>query len=306
MTFRPVPILPDLAGPRKGVVLPFLLVALIWGSTWFVIKDQIRAAPPGWTVTWRFLLAGAGMFALARWRGDSLRLPPGARRIAVLVGLAQFCGNFQFVYRAEHWLTSGLVAVIYALLMVPNALIARAVHGHRLSARFLAGSAVAIGGIALLLVHELAMAPAGAAIGPGIAFALAGLLCASLANVAQGSPSLGPVPATSLLAWAMAWGTLANAGLALLLEGPPPPDPGLRYWAGIAYLALAGSVVAFPLYFLLIRRLGAGRAAYNGVAVPVVAMGLSTLLEGYRWTMLAALGAALALAGLLIALSRRA
>ena len=76
-----------------------------------------------------------------------------------------------------------------------------------------------------------------------------------------------------------------------------------QYLAGTAYLAIAGSVVTFPLYFMLIRQLGAGRAAYNGVAVPVVAMALSTVFEGYRWSTLTIGGAVLALAGLLIALS---
>ena len=72
-----------------------------------------------------------------------------------------------------------------------------------------------------------------------------------------------------------------------------------------AYLALVGSVLTFPFYFALIRDWGPGKAAYNGVAVPVVAMALSTLFEGYRWTALAAAGASLAMAGLLIALSDR-
>jgi drug/metabolite transporter (DMT)-like permease len=73
----------------------------------------------------------------------------------------------------------------------------------------------------------------------------------------------------------------------------------------VAYLAIIGSVVTFPLYFALIRDIGPGRAAYNGVLVPVVAMGLSTLFEGYRWTLLAGAGAALAMAGLVVALRAR-
>ena len=92
---------------------------------------------------------------------------------------------------------------------------------------------------------------------------------------------------------------------AWVTAGPPQWEPRLGYFAGIAYLALIGSVATFPLYFNLIRELGPGRAAYNGVAVPVVAMGLSTLFEGYRWTLLAAGGGALALAGLIVALRAR-
>jgi drug/metabolite transporter (DMT)-like permease len=74
------------------------------------------------------------------------------------------------------------------------------------------------------------------------------------------------------------------------------------YWAGTAYLALAGSVVTFPLYYRLIREIGAGRAAYHNVLVVIVAMLLSTLLEGYRWSALAVAGSVLALIGLMVAL----
>jgi drug/metabolite transporter (DMT)-like permease len=89
------------------------------------------------------------------------------------------------------------------------------------------------------------------------------------------------------------------------MSGPPtlPADP--RFWAGTAYLAIAGSVVTFPLYFGLVRTIGAGKAAYNGVVVVVLAMVLSTLLEGYNWTPLAVAGSMLALAGLVVALRAR-
>jgi drug/metabolite transporter (DMT)-like permease len=77
------------------------------------------------------------------------------------------------------------------------------------------------------------------------------------------------------------------------------------YWAGTAYLAIAGSVVTFPLYYTIIREIGPGRAGYNGVAVIVIAMLISTVFEGYRWSLLAATGATLATVGLIVALSAR-
>jgi len=285
------------------MIAAFVFVALIWGSTWIVIKDQISTVPPGWTIAWRFAVATCGCFLLAAARRESLRLPPGVQGYALLIGLLQFCGNFQFVYRAEGYITSGVVAILYALLMVPNALLARAFLAQPLTRRFLAGSAVALAGIGLLLLQEMRAAPAQASVGLGIAFACAGLACASLVNVLQGAGAIRAVPAVPLLAWSMLWGTLIDAGLALVLDGAPTLDPRPRYWGGVVYLGLIGSVLTFPLYFELIRRWGAGRAAYNGVATPVIAMLLSTLFEGYRWSLLAAGGAGLAMAGLLIALS---
>lgn len=294
---------------RPAIALPFLLVALIWGSTWFVIKDQLAAAPPVWSVAYRFAIAGAGMFLLARLSGHGLGLTRAGHAFALAIGLTQFFLNYNLVYEAELHLTSGIVAVLYGLLMLPNALLARAFLGERVTPRFLAGSLVALAGIALLLVHEAREAPPAGPntirIGFGVWLTAIGILAASAANVLQALKAARRDSLLVLLAWAMLWGTLADAALAWAMAGPPVFPASPRYWGGVAYLAILGSVVTFPLYFRLVRDLGPGRAAYNGVLVVVVAMVLSTLFEGYRWSILALLGSALALAGMVIALRGR-
>ena len=288
-----------------AIVAGFVLVTLIWGSTWLVIKHQLGTVPPSWSVTYRFVLASVAAFALAAARGDRLRLGRAGLRLSALIGLLQFAGNFQFVYRAEQHLTSGVVAVLFALLMVPNALMASAFLGQRLTRRFLAGSAIALAGIALLLVHEARDAPVGGHVLLGTVLTLCGLCCASGANVLQATQEARRHSPAALLAWAMLWGALADFAYAWITVGPPVIDTRPGYLLGTAYLALAGSVVTFPIYSILLRTLGPGRAAYSSVAIPVVAMGLSTLFEGYRWSALPAGGAALAMAGLLVALNAR-
>lgn len=294
------------ARPSPRAIGAFLLITLIWGSTWLVIKDQIGALAPSWAVTYRFVLAAAGMFALAAVKRERLVLAPVALGFAALFGLLQFFGNFQFVYRAEQHITSGLVAVIFALLLVPNTLLSRLFVGTQVSSRFVTGSLIALTGIALLILHEYRAAPAGGgAVLIGIGLTLMGVLCASISNVMQASQLARRSSALVVIAWAMAFGAAADAGYAWFTAGPPPLDLGFRSLLGITYLALMGSVVTFPLYFALIRDWGPGPAAYSSVLIPVVAMGLSTLFEGYDWSALAAGGATLAMAGLIIALSPR-
>lgn len=287
---------------RPQVALPFLLVALIWGSTWIVIKDQLGPVPPSWSVTYRFAVAAVGMFVLAAVSRRGLGMSRQGHMLAMAIGLAQFCLNFNLVYRAEQHLTSGIVAVLYGLLMLPNAIFGRIFLGQAITRRFLAGSLIGLGGIALLLVHEAAEAPPSGKVALGVLLTTLGLLSASTANVLQATKAAQRTPLLTLLAWAMLWGTLADATVAWAMTGPPVLPESPRYWGGVAYLAIIGSVVTFPLYFRLIRDLGPGRAAYNGVLVPVVAMAISTLFEGYRWSALPALGAVLALVGMVIAL----
>ena len=292
---------------RTSIVVPFALTALIWGSTWWTITTQIGPengnVPAAWSVTYRFVIATPAMALVALLMGSSLRMGAKAHRLAILIGLTQFCGNYMFVYEAERHLTSGIVALLLGLLLVPNAALGWLLLGQRVSARFVIGSLLAIAGMALLLVNEARVAPAGGNVWLGVALASGGLLAAAVANVVQANETGRSVPMASLLAWSMAYGVVIDAGMAWALHGPPvlPRDP--IYWAGAAYLALAGSVVTFPLYFKLVRDIGAGRAAYNSIVVVVLAMGLSTLLEGYRWTPLAIAGSMLALAGLLVALT---
>ncbi len=290
---------------RPGILIPFVLCALIWGSTWFVIKDQLAAAPHSWSVAWRFIIAAIGMALLVKLRGQSFRLTPEGQIFAALFGLMQFCLNFNLLYRAETHLTSGLVAVLFAILLLPNALFARIFLGHKVTPRFLAGTVVAMAGIALLLLNEARIAPPNGKVGFGIMLSVGAILAASIANVMQVSTLGRRQPILPLLAWAMIWGALGDCAYAWAISGPPVLPLDARYLAGVGFLGIMGSVVTFPLYIHLIRELGAGRAAYNGVAVPIVAMGLSTLFEGYRWSLLAAVGAVLALLGMMIALRAR-
>ncbi len=290
---------------RPAIAIPFVLVALIWGSTWFVIKGQIGEVSAHWAVAYRFALATPGMFGLALAIRLPLAMPRPAHWLALAMGLFQFCGNYSFVYTAELHLTSGIVALLIGLMLVPNAVLGLLLLGQPITRRFVVGSAIAIAGIALLLVNEGQVAPIGGNVALGAALALLAMLAASIANVIQAGPAGKDVPLVTLLAWAMLYGTLFDGGLAWLIDGPPVLPRDGAYWLGTAWLALIGSVVTFPLYYDLVRKLGAGRAAYNGVLVVVIAMVISTLLEGYQWTPLAIGGAALSLAGLVVALRAR-
>ena len=293
---------PSLLAPR--VLVPFLVATIVWGSTWLVIADQLGVVPPSWSIAYRFAFGAATMFIWAVLTRSPFAIGWAGQAFALLFGFAQFVLNFNFVYRAEAYVTSGLVAVVFALLLVPNAILARVFLKAPLSTRFLAGSGVALLGVAMLIAQELRSDAA--SIGEtalGFAFTLLGVLSASVANVMQGSERSRTMPMAATLAWAMLWGTLLNAGFALATTGAPVFETRATYWLGTAYLGVFASAVAFTCYFSVIRVIGPARAAYSSVLTPIIAMLLSTLFEDYRWTVLAAAGGVVALIGLLIAFS---
>lgn len=295
----------SLFAPRN--LAAFLLVSFIWGGTWLVIRDQISSVPPSWSIAWRFVVAAAGMFVLAKLRGEPLALPREGWRWAGLLGLFQFSLNFTFVYHAEHFVTSGLVAVMFALLVVPNAVLGKLLLGQEIRREFVLGSAIAAIGVAMLFAQEYRASPA--TLGEvllGAGLTVGGILSASLANIVQAMEGAKRLPLLTLLAWSMVAGVVINVAYALIAEGPPQFDTRPGYALGVVYLGIMGSVVTFPLYYGLVRKVGAGTAAYSSVIVPVVAMVLSTLFEGYVWGPLPAAGALVTLAGMVVAMRGRA
>ena len=289
----------------RSVTLPFIIFTAIWGSTWMVIRSQLGPVPPQWSVTYRFVVAAIAMAAIAAWKGESLRIGRNGAAAAAFLGLTQFCVNFNAVYLAERNITSGVVATVFALLLIPATLLGWALLGHRPSRRFAWSSLVAVVGILLLFVHELQEHPADSGrIAAGIALTLAGMLGAAIANVMQARPEIRRFPLFALLAWSMGTGALIDALIAWAMTGPPAFDPRPAYWLGVLYLALFASVLTFSLYYPVVRKIGPAKASYSSVIVPIIAMGFSTWLEDYRWTALTVSGALLALGGMAAALRR--
>lgn len=302
-----------MSGPHAGtsridasIVIPFIIFTAIWGSTWIIIRDQVGSVPPQWSVAYRFMIAAVAMALVAKWKGQSLKMDRGGLIAATVLGVTQFSLNFNSVYAAEQFITSGVVATVFAILLIPNSLLAWAFLDQKPNRRFLAAGLVAVCGVGLLFLNELSSSPvSNQHIAIGLGLTLLGLMGASSANVYQAGKEARRHPLLALLAWSMAIGAIIDCILAFIIAGPPVAEARLGYWAGVIYLALFGSVLCFALYFPVVRKIGPGKAAYSSVMVPIIAMSLSTLFEAYRWSPLAIAGAALALGGMLLALAGR-
>ena len=98
----------------------YLLTVMIWGSTWLAIKFQLGVVSPELSIAYRFALAAAILIIFSLVRRLPMRFNLKAHGFFALQGLLLFSLNYILVYLAEELLTSGLVAVIFSLIVIFN------------------------------------------------------------------------------------------------------------------------------------------------------------------------------------------
>ena len=287
------------------ILLLYLTVVLIWGSTWAAIPFQLGAVAEEISVGYRFGLAALALYAYAFASRRPLRLPASAYPLVCLQGALLFCINYFFVYYGTAYLTSGVVAVLFSGILIFNAIFERLFFGRRIDARFWLAAAVGISGIALIFSTEIsALSFTDRSVHGGM-LVLFGTLIASLGNMAAVSNTKRGLPVVAVNAHAMAFAAALALLIALGLGKQLAFSLRADYVLSLLYLAIFGSAVAFGCYLALLKLIGASRASYSSVLFPVVALLISTVVEGYRWTTPAAIGMLLTLAGNWLILSQR-
>lgn len=280
----------------------FAIVAAIWGSTWLAITFQLGSVAPELSVAYRFALASA---MVAIWC-VATRQPLGFSRRDhawfAAVGATFFGLNYIGVYWAERYVASGLVAVVFSTIVFMSPVGMRVFFGEPLTLRTLVAATLGVSGIALLFLPELVAAREGGSAALGIAITLVATAFATLGNLISVRNHRAGLPTLPTTAWGMLYGSLVSFAAAAITGVPWTFEPTAAYVASLAYLALFGSVFAFAAYLTLLKRVGAGPSSFVSIATPVIALALSTLFEGYRWTWIGVAGLVLAVGGNWLAL----
>lgn len=284
--------------------LLYLGAVLIWGSTWLAITFQLGTVAPAVSVAWRFWLASALMLAWARAKGQPLRFQAKDHGFLAAQGAFLFSTNFVLFYSAEQYVSSGLVAVVCSSMVFMNMLGARLCFKTPIAREVLVGAVLGITGIALVFWPELKQFE-GSALGLlGLSLAIAATASASGGNLLSARNSRAGLPLIAATAVAMLYGAVFVTLYAWLTGSTFTVDWSPRYLGSLAYLAVFGSVAAFGCYLTLIARVGAERAGYVNVVVPLVALLLSTFFEAFEWKLETVLGMGLSLAGNVLVLRR--
>lgn len=289
---------------RASVASVFLLLCVIWGSTWLAIKLGVEAVPTFLSAMLRFAVAAAVLLALAA--GFHRKLPRTRPEwgVVLFVGVAMFVGDYGLIYWAEaNGVASGLTAVLFATMPLMTAL---AAHGllpqERLTARKLLGIAFGFGGVAVIFRGQVATAGLGQLypmLAVVVASACAGTGTAAMRKWARSIDGF----AFNGLAMAIGAAGLAAVSLGTGERWSVPSWP--NGFAPILYLGLVGSVVAFVLYLRLLRQAEATSASFIMVITPIVALLLGVSFASETLDAVDALGTAVTLAGIYISFSKR-
>ena len=284
----------------------YALVVLIWGSTWAAIPYQLGTVAAELSVAYRFGIAALALYAYALLSRRQLRLPPGTLPMVFVQGTLLFSLNYFLVYYGTARITSGLVAVLFSSIVITNAIFERVFFRTVIESRLVAAGALGLSGMAMIFWPEVSTISLEDDTVVGILLVLCSVVCASLGNMAAVlNNTRRNLPVVAVNAHGMAFAAALSLCIAVSLGRPINFSIEAGYMLSLAYLAIFGSAVAFGGYLALIRRIGSARAAYSSVLFPVVALTISTVVEGYQWTPVAAVGIMLTLAGNWLILSGR-
>ncbi|MDH3761012.1 MAG: DMT family transporter [Gammaproteobacteria bacterium] len=283
----------------------YLASVLIWGSTWYAIKFQLGVVAAEVSLVYRFALAAVILLLFCLLSGRDLKYSPRQHGFIALQGLCLFSCNYLIFYWATELLTSGIVALMFSTVILMNIVNGAIFMRAAVSPRVVLGAAFGIAGIVAIFWSEVSGVDNSADTWRGLWMCLIATYFASVGNIISARNQQNNIPVVQTNAWGMTYGALIMAAYALISQVPFNFDPDPAYSLSLIYLSIFGSILAFGSYLTLVGRIGADKAAYAAVLFPVIALGISTLFEGYQWTFRALCGFALVLLGNYIVLTKQ-
>jgi drug/metabolite transporter (DMT)-like permease len=285
--------------------LLFTVTVLIWGTTFYAITLQLGVVPPIQSVFYRFALAAIVMWILMTVRKSNTRYPRSIHYIFVGLGFFLFSLNYVVVYFATAYMISGLVSVIFSLIIPLNILFYWIFFREKPSPALITGTLLGISGLCALFFDDLYGVSLSESVVLGIVLTLISALMASAGNIIAHVLKLRSINVASCNTWGMTYGSVFLFISVLVTGEPWRFSVQAGYILSLLYLSLGGTVIAFWTYLTLIQRIGAPRAAYITVLFPLVALLVSTFFEGIHWTVYKLAGVAFIIAGNFFIVQRR-
>jgi drug/metabolite transporter (DMT)-like permease len=259
--------------------LVWIILCLIWGTTWIFIKIGLEDLPPITFAVSRFLLAAILLLPIILVQKIPWPRDWGEWRLMALTGFLQFTVNYSTVFWAEQYITSGLAAVLQAMITVFGLLLAWIfLPAERITPLKIIAVLIGVVGVGVIFVDQLrvesTMAFAGSV---AIVF---GAYAAAQASILVKAKAVAINPAIIVFSQ-MVCGLPPLIVYALAFEGSPfVHNWGLRAVGSVLYLTIAGTIAAFWLYYWLLARIESTQAMMIALVTPLIAVAVGNVFLG--------------------------
>ncbi|MBX3266696.1 MAG: DMT family transporter [Acidobacteria bacterium] len=285
-------------------IFVWLILCLIWGTTWIFIKIGLEDLPPITFAVSRFLLSAVILLPVVYFA--KIRWPQGGREwiLIALTGVLQFTVNYSTVFWAEQYITSGLAAVLQAMITVFGLVLAWIfLPSERITPLKIIAVMIGILGVGVIFLDQLRVESAMAFAG-SVAIVV-GAYAAAQASILVKAKAAAIDPAMILLSQ-MLCGLPALVIYALIAEGSPfAHNWGMRAVASVLYLSLAGTIAAFWLYYWLLARIESTKAMMISLVTPLIAVLVGNVFLGETLPPQTLIGGLLILSGIGLIVFRR-
>lgn len=283
----------------------YVLTIAIWGSTWILAKFQVDEVSALQSVLYRYIVAALllqGAISLLRARNrHSLR----THGKFFLLGSFLFCWNYVLFYTAtDLGLTTGLIAVVFSLIITMNMANNVLFFKERAELKTLLGACVGLIGISMVFAEDFASVHEDNFF-LAIGICVVATYFASLGNMMSKHLQREGISVTGANGWGMTYGALILLVTVLLFDGPMRVPTTVPFLSSLFFLAIFGSIVGFWSYLTLLGRVGADKAAYAMIVFPVWSLTLSWMFEGFTWTPIKIVGVGVILVGNVFMIARK-
>jgi|TARA_B110000495_G_scaffold94466_1_gene81618 drug/metabolite transporter (DMT)-like permease len=261
----------------------FGITLFCWSPTWYIIKFQLGYVDPLVSVFYRFLAAAIIIFIYLLIKKKNLKFSLNHHVWFLLFGIFLYSLNYVFFYLSNTYLISAFPAIVFSTVVIMNILGETFYFKKKPSFKTLIGATIGMLGIVIIFNNEIFNFSLSNGTHIGLFLAFLGTFCASTGNMIYQRNLNNNFPLIETIAYAMLYGSLVTLlitqikGTELLFEYT------FNYITSLVYLSIVGSIFAFIFYLKLLERVGAGRAGYVGVVMPVLALLISTFFENLEW-----------------------
>ncbi len=283
----------------------FIITLFCWSPTWYIIKFQLGYVDPLVSVFYRFLAASIIIFIYLFIKKKNLIFSLNHHVWFLFFGICLYSLNYVFFYLSNTYLISAFPAVVFSTVVIMNILGEMLYFKKKPSLKTLVGAVIGMMGIAIIFNDEILNFSLTNGTHVGLFLALLGTFCASTGNMVYQRTLNNNFPLTQTLAYAMLYGSLVTLLITQVNSKELLFEYSFSYIVSLAYLSIVGSIFAFIFYLKLLEKVGAGRAGYVGVVMPVIALVISTVFENLKWQIDLIIGLPILIAGAILVINQK-